>query len=424
MSPRETDLGAPGLYHFTRLMGSFPVRLHLRVDPDGGGLLLANASHAAHLSPVGVVMAQAALEGLEDTEVIGHVQARFRGGGVAQVTRDLEGIRKLLSDLLSPTDDYPVTNYGTPSGVPGTRRLMAPFQACVAPGDPETTAEVLRRLWDAGVPQVTLLAPRDPSPEGLVRPVECAEDLGMIAGVRAAAGRLPEQALRDAGMAGLDFLKLILASADPAEHDALLGPGDYAAFTRAVAACHDMELCPVAQVPLMDCNADDLPEIVQLAAAQAIRTLEVFALACLECGSVEDAAGALPAQALPQVATAVTECADDCGVRLLWTPPVRFDRGRTLAAQVMAGPRAGADISIRVEPDGTVYPPRGPREACGNLLRQPWDVIWRHAAFTRYREGIEAPARCPTCPGLELCAAACPQDPAGWSDDTDDGGSR
>ena len=160
------------------------------------------------------------------------------------------------------------------------------------------------------------------------------------------------------------------------------------------------------------------------AAGQGVRNFTFFAIACLDGQEAEDAAGALPARALPQVATLITECAEEAGARFLWAPPVRLDLKRTLAEHVIAGPRAGGEVSIRVEADGTVYAPRGPRHSCGNLLKQPWDAIWRHEAFARYREGVESARRCSVCPGLEICAAGCPKDPSGWSDDTEDGVTR
>jgi radical SAM protein with 4Fe4S-binding SPASM domain len=74
---------------------------------------------------------------------------------------------------------------------------------------------------------------------------------------------------------------------------------------------------------------------------------------------------------------------------------------------------------VRVEADGTVYAPRGPGIACGNLLKQRWARIWQHPAFRRHRLGEAAPGRCPTCPGLALCDGGCVKDPSGWSDDTE-----
>jgi radical SAM protein with 4Fe4S-binding SPASM domain len=68
-----------------------------------------------------------------------------------------------------------------------------------------------------------------------------------------------------------------------------------------------------------------------------------------------------------------------------------------------------------VEPDGTVIPPRGPALSAGNLLNDAWDDIWNHEVFHIYREQVEAPTRCDICPGLTICAAACPREPEGWA---------
>ncbi len=117
------------------------------------------------------------------------------------------------------------------------------------------------------------------------------------------------------------------------------------------------------------------------------------------------------------------EAAEDFGATFLWDPPVRMDLAKSLADHVIAGPRASGEVSIRIEADGSVYAPRGPAVPCGNIVEQPWDEIWAHEAFTRYRESVEAPRRCEICPDIEICAAGCVKDPSGWADDTDTGGA-
>lgn len=413
---------APGLHHFMRLEGDSPTRFHLRVDPDGAGLLMANAAEAAHLSAVGVLMVHGVLRGQPHEQIVAQVRASFRGGTQSEVEADLERVRELLADLASPEDNYPITNFAGAEAGPDAR-LGAPFQAHVVQGETANVEPILRALWEVGVPQVTLLAQLGADVRSLVRLVECAEDIGMLAGIRTVASWLSQDIIRDTAMAGLDFLTLVVASHDPDRHDAILGAGDHEAMRRAAALCHDMELCPVAQVPLTDDSADDLEQIVKFALGEDIRNLSFFAVACLDGEEEADAAGALPARSLPQVATVVTECAEEAGARFIWEPPVRFDPRKTLADHIMAGPRASGEASIRVEPDGTVCPPRGKRRACGNMLREDWSQIWNHEAFTRYRESVEAPSRCDVCPGLALCAAACPKDPSGWSDDTENGGA-
>jgi radical SAM protein with 4Fe4S-binding SPASM domain len=209
---------------------------------------------------------------------------------------------------------------------------------------------------------------------------------------------------------------LPVAACDAAGHDALLGAGDFDAALQGFARCHELELCPVAQLPIVDSTAHVLDGLVKCAAGAGVGNLSVFALACLDGEEQADAAGALPARALPQAAALATECADRCNVRLTWEPPMRFDLARSVADQVREGPRASGDASVRVEPDGSVFPARGARSCAGNILQQSWEQIWQADCFKRYREGTVV-KRCSACPGLELCEAGCVKDPDLWSND-------
>ena len=62
-------LAAPetGLHHYRRESPGEVARVHLRVDPDGTGLLLVNASRVLRLNPTAVFMAYLALEATPET---------------------------------------------------------------------------------------------------------------------------------------------------------------------------------------------------------------------------------------------------------------------------------------------------------------------------------------------------------------------
>jgi hypothetical protein len=186
--PKPPQQGlAAGVYPFTRMDSDPPARLHLRVDPDGGGMLWANASEAAVLSGVGVVMAHGVLSGLEDAAVAAQVRAQFHGADQAQVDWDLARMKALIDDLTTPDAAFPVSAFGA-DAEGAARRLAAPHRAHLTQADPETTRALLQALWKAGVPHVTFHAdPQRPAQE-LPRLVEAAEDLGMLAGLRALAG--------------------------------------------------------------------------------------------------------------------------------------------------------------------------------------------------------------------------------------------
>jgi radical SAM protein with 4Fe4S-binding SPASM domain len=147
-----------------------------------------------------------------------------------------------------------------------------------------------------------------------------------------------------------------------------------------------------------------------------LNALGVPNVAFYALASPEDGDGsALPGAALADVAAGVERAADEAVVRYQWQPPVERDAALPLQAQLRAGPRASSDLAVRIEPDGSVVPPRGPYQVAGNILRDNWQTIWRSDAFRRYRERIKQPTRCATCPGLAICAADCPMEPLGWS---------
>ena len=416
-----TEPSAPvRIYHYERLIGEWPTRFHLRVDPDGDGVLLANAAEAAYLSPLGVLVARGVLEGRGEDAIKRDVRRNFRRASASALAADLVSIHRLIADLSAPGDNYPITNLDDPRVSEWRRELAAPLRADVVPTDVTATKDVFLRLWEAGIPHVTILVQPGGNAANLPLIGEAAEDIGMITGLRAVASWLSPEVIEQTAMAGLDHLDLVYLSTSPQIHDEVVGPGDYQRAVDAFGQCTEVELCPVAQIPIIQSNAEELEEIVANLQGRGITNLTFFALACPDDDAQAQAAGALPARALPQVATTITEAAEETEARYLWAPPVRFASCRSLAEQVRAGPRTAGDVAIRVAADGRVFPPRGP-DCGGNLLTQPWTDIWDHECFTRYRERLRAPTRCPDCPDLEICAADCPKDPRGWSDDTQGG---
>jgi radical SAM protein with 4Fe4S-binding SPASM domain len=420
---RARDL-PPGIYSYQRLEGDWPTRFHLRVEADESGLLLANAAESAHLSPVGTRMARDVLEGRRDEEIIADVRAAFHGAGRSRMAEDLAAVRKLIAELSAPGDNYPVSNLAdqladqpADHGVRGGGvHLAAPFRADVVQGPPEQIRAILRRLWAAGLPHVTFLARPEAPAEDLPLLVEAAGDLGMLTGLRAVASWLSPELIQSVAQAGLDHLDLLYVCPEAAGHDQIAGDGDYARVRAAFDQVNHLELAPVAQVPLYAHNTG--PELGAVCAtlhAAGVTNLSFFALACPDDDAVSQAAGALPARALPQVALSISEAAERHAVRYIWSPPVRFDPGRTLAAQILAGPRTEGDVAVRVEADGRVKPARGPGACVGNVLTDAWADLWNHDCFTRYRERLAAPVRCADCPDLTICTAGCPKDPEGWS---------
>ncbi len=403
----------PGLYHAVREVAGHYARFHLRVERDGSGMLLANATAMARLTPTGVLIAKGLMDGEDEATILRALQRRFRGAPKAVMEADIANVEKLIETITAPRDLYPVFNLEDAALSPYEAQLIAPFQAVVPLGSAEQMVALVDRLWAVGIPHATFVAPAAPDGAALIRAVERAEDVGMIAGVRAMAQDLQQGTLLpDLLQAGVDYITLPYVSPEAAAHDALCGQGDHAAAHETFAWLEANEVCAVAELPLLTTTVPDLEATVEAVLNMGADNLVFVAYATVEPSEDDPAIGAA---GMPQVAAIVEETAHEHRARFLWSPPVERDPALPLAEQVCRGPRAVGDVAVRVEPDGEVIPPRGPCRSAGNLLRDPWEAIWEAEAFRVYRERVEAPTRCDICPGLTICAADCPREPRGWS---------
>jgi radical SAM protein with 4Fe4S-binding SPASM domain len=406
----------PGLYHYMCLSGdeAAPTRFHLRVDSTGNGLLLANASAAARLRPSGVVIAKGLLDGDDEPLILERLMGTFRGVTAGQAAIDVARVRQMITELHSPGAKYPILNLADPSFSPEATPLDRPLSADVPLAEPQRLLPILDRLWELAIPHVTLIAGEDPDAEALLQAVERAEDLGLIAGIRARGTYLVQDSLVERlAQAGADHIDVLYLSTDAEVHDALAGAADHQSAVRALAEVQENEVCAVAEIALVDSTMDTIEATLESLAAQGVGNACFFAVAAPEGTS---SGGALRADELVQAARLVEESAEQSDVRYLWYPPVRFLAGGSLAEQVRQGPRCSGDVAVRVEPDGRVIPARGPYVSAGNLLEDRWATIYRSQVMRDYRARVETDTHCDDCPGLAICAADCPRNPAGWAD--------
>ncbi len=422
--PREPVMVAPGMLHLLRDSEDGVARYHLRIERDGSGLLIANATASARLSPSGVIIAKALLEGRDDAEVLQDLKATFRGASPETMVGDIASVNRLLHQLVAPGDAYPILNLEDAALSPYAAELIAPLQAALPLAPPDTLRPILERLWDVGIPHVTFFAPRAPDTGDLLYAVERAEDLGMIAGVRArASDLLREGLLNDLAVAGVDHVTFPYASLDVGAHDALFGAGDHDAADAVLSWLEENGICANIEIPLVESTLPDLETTIHSLLDRGTDNFSFVAYVTADpavTGQQSGAPdGALDADAMPQIAAIVEEIAHDVKARFLWEPPVERNPAQALAEQVREGPRCAGDVAVRVETDGdgmgSVIPPRGPYRSAGNLLTDSWDSIWNDDAFQRYRERVEAPTRCEICPGLVICAADCPRERTGWA---------
>ena len=404
--PDKPVLVKPGIYHFRKEAGGRITRFHLRVESDGSGVLLANASVAARLSPTGVLIAKSRLEGLSYPVISRNMKENFSGASERQVESDVRKISQLIGELSNLEDNYPIFNLDDPSIVT-PRHLIAPFHAQMKVAQPEQNNPILEKLWANGIMHVTFTAGENADEAAAVRNVERAEDLGMISGMRASSiWFVSPDRFQKLALAGVDYVVVPVISADLQTQDAFFGESNSGSMNECFALCAKWEVTPVLEVPIIRRNMDEMELILNEFSAKGVQDVLYYAV------TNEFQAEGLSGPEIIRCAAAVEEMAHRSKVRYVWLPAI--SASGDLRSIVMDGPRSAGDVSIGVDPDGSVYAPRGPRVAAGNILQEPFQDIWNRDVLRRYRERIESPTRCGICPELEVCGADCPGEPSAW----------
>jgi radical SAM protein with 4Fe4S-binding SPASM domain len=412
----QRSIVAPGLYQYFREAEATYTRFHLRVDQDGFGMLLANATAAARLSPTGVIIAKGLLEEDSEAEIYKRLSKNFSGATQAKMRRDLELVAGIIANLAAPGDNYPIINLEDADLSPYEAELIAPLRADIPHTELELTKDIIDRLWTAAIPHITVHVLDNLQIDDLVYSIEHAEDIGLIAGVRSRAHQLVDSSLvKKLAQAGVDYLTVPVASSDPLTHDLLVGNDDASSIESVYMEIKANEVAPAAEIPLVNSTLEDLQLTLDYLMTLGVYNIQFFAVAAPDEMNKQDAAGALYSSAMPQVAELVEELASEMDVRFIWGPPILRLPELTLSEQVQRGPRCSDDFSVRIDSTGGVIPARGPYKSAGNLLDQDWSEIWNHPSFLNYRERVERPTRCDDCPDLAICAADCPRRVKGWS---------
>jgi len=67
------------------------------------------------------------------------------------------------------------------------------------------------------------------------------------------------------------------------------------------------------------------------------------------------------------------------GLTLVWDLAVPFSRFNPVALEVDKPAEGAGHAWLYLEPDGDVLPAQGHNQVLGNMLSDPWDVIWQKA---------------------------------------------
>lgn len=364
----------PGIYQTAGLeVDEQPYRFHLRIEPDGSGLLLVNAAIALHLNPSAAEHAYYFVSGLSEEAAATSIADRYRVSREQALSDQVSLREQVLTLAVNPEVD-PVVYLGLDRTEPYSKTPSAPYRldlaltyACDPEGELDPLArkrvdrelesgewkQILSAAWEAGIPHVTFTGGEPTRRDDLIELIRHAEELGQLSGLLTNGRRLAQATYLDSlAQTGLDHILVAVEPEDDASQDGLR-------------AALDSEIFTAAHFTIDPDSAES-----------AMALLEEFAAAGLSAVSLSSGSSA---QTAMQLLAAAGERAADLDMELIWDMPAPFSMTNPIALELEDPPQGAGRAWLYVEPDGDVLPAQGVDRVLGNMLRDPWAAIWNKA---------------------------------------------
>jgi hypothetical protein len=361
-----------GMHHFQSPPGApIAYRLHLRLENDGSGVLILNASTVLHLNQTAAECAFRWVKDSTPEEAAKAIASRYRVSRKQAMHDYLDFIQR-VETLLQTTDLDPVTYLEFDRQDPYSKKLSAPYrldcaltyrlpegdQLRYAPTERAKTElptndwkAILDKAWSAGIPQVVFTGGEPALRDDLPILIAHAEQNGQVSGLLSGSPRL----------ASAEYLKTLLDNG--LDHLMfLLQPGveeSWTAVTNAVAG----DLAVTVHLTLSAGMAARTGAILERLKQTNVRALSL---------SASDPAGA-------EALLAMRDRAAELGLALHWDLPVPYSAANPVAQEIGAQSSGAGKAWLYVEPDGDVLPEQGVNRVLGNFLKDPWPAIWEKA---------------------------------------------
>jgi radical SAM protein with 4Fe4S-binding SPASM domain len=427
----QPHLLAPGLYHFQRQSEEEKTRTHLRLENDGSGLLLVNASRAYHLNPTAAHMAYLALMNTPVKMAEKEIKRVFHIS-LAQASADYAQFSSDLNELLRPDGACPVCELALDILPPFSTRPSAPYRMDLAltyrcnnacahcynarpRSFPELTTSqwfnILDQLWEIGIPHIVFTGGEPTLRDDLPLLVAHAEKNGQITGINTNGRRLQDAAfLQSLVDAGLDHVQITIESHLPEVHNALTGSLD--GWNQTVAGIKNAlttSLYVMTNSTLLQQNSPHLSGLLEFLADLGVPTIGLNAL--IYSGRGATVGSGLPEDELPSLLNLSRAFTEKSGQRLIWYTPTQYCHFDPVLLDLGVKGCTAARYNMCIEPDGSVIPCQSYYQSLGNITIQPWKSIWEHPLAISLRERQNSSPECQFCSFLSECGGGCPLAP-------------
>jgi len=372
-----------GMYHF-QSPASDPLnyRLHLRVEKDGSGLLIINASTVLHLNQTATEYAYHLINQTPEDQIIHTLHRRYDVKS-EQIKEDFSNLKNQIDTLIEVPDLDPVTYLDIERQTPYSEDISAPYRLDCAityklpKNSPKESApvkrvdreldtaewkQILTKAWNAGIPHIIFTGGEPTLRDDLPELIAFAEELGQVTGVLTNGLKLGDASyLHSLLNAGLDHTLIVLEADSKQSWESL------ASFTY-----------------WSETMKEDLFVAVHLTLTHENETEFLSLIDKLAEADVSGLSLSTNSEKMSDQLKKAQEHAYSKDLELIWDIPVPYSPMNPIALELDNNEEnkliSGAGRGwLYVEPDGDILPSQGINQVLGNLLYQDWESIWKEA---------------------------------------------
>jgi MoaA/NifB/PqqE/SkfB family radical SAM enzyme len=360
-----------GTHHLQATEDEKPYRLHLRLQKDGSGLLILNASTVLQLNPTAAEYAYHFIKGTSPESAAEQISKRYRVDRKTALA-DFANFADQIHTLISTPDLDPASFLNLERVAPHsadatlrldcaiTYRLPESTQANYAPVkrvDRELTTEewqiIMDKAWQAGIPHIVFTGGEATLREDLPQLIAHAEKNGQVCGLLTDGLKLADKDYLELLLqTGLDHVMLILQPNDPRSW-------------KAIETIVPQDLFLTVHLTLTQENVEDAKHILQKLANLAVENISL---------------SAADSDLLDELLE-LQDTANSLRLTIRWDLPVPYSSSNpaTHETQDDEVPAGAGKTWMYVEPDGDVLPAQGEADkVLGNFLKDEWESIHKN----------------------------------------------
>jgi hypothetical protein len=363
---------SPGIYHYQAPPDApLQYRLHLRLEPNGNGILIVNASTILHLNHTAAEYAYHLVLQTPEDKMVKEITRRYRVKR-EQVSQDYQILRERIQSLITTPDLDPETFLDFARVSPYTQEISAPYRLdcaltyrlsnnvddLLAPNkrvarelSTDEWFGIFDKAWSFGIPHIILTGGEPTLREDLPDLISHTEANGQVVGLLSDGLKLVDNSyLNTLLKTGLDHLLFLLKPNDD---------NSWKALGNVITA----DLFVVVHLTLNSQNILNNNQIFERLVNMGVKSIS------LTSSDQEDQN--LLIQARNQAAVS--------GLTLVWDLPVPYSEFNPVALETRVDnqPPGAGHAWLYIEPDGDVLPAQGVTQILGNILSDPWEKLWR-----------------------------------------------